>query len=150
MFVRNAVIGMFSAMGAAIDFAIGFDTMANYVAIAMFALGRERMNCTLEAVERVACAAHLHFKRLVIVVTTDFATCHDLILRLRVEETGSLFTCARTVGVKPTARHVGVNSASAMPQGPPALHCHADWAMSMRRNLLQSRPWQVDGKNSGA
>jgi hypothetical protein len=66
-------------MGATIHLAVGFDAVADDLAFAMDALGRKRMDGTFETVERVARALHANFKRLVVIISTDFAACHGSI-----------------------------------------------------------------------
>jgi hypothetical protein len=83
MLSRTDMLGLLGAVMTAIDFAANFDPVTDDVAIAMFALWRERMNRTLEAVERVALAAQLHFEGFVIVISAHFATCHGFILHSR-------------------------------------------------------------------
>jgi hypothetical protein len=56
---------------------IGFNTMADYPAVAMLALGRERVYCTFKAVENVALACEGHLHTLVIIVFTNFALSHS-------------------------------------------------------------------------
>jgi hypothetical protein len=51
--------------------------MADYPAVAMLALGRERVYCTFKAVENMALACESHLHTLVIIVSTDFALSHS-------------------------------------------------------------------------
>jgi hypothetical protein len=63
-------------MGAAEKTATYLYTMAYHSAFAMFANRRNRLNCTLEAVERVRCTRSDKFEGLVVFVAADFALCH--------------------------------------------------------------------------
>jgi hypothetical protein len=64
------------AMGAAVEYPIRFDPMADDLAPAMGAGGRQRVNSTFEAIEHVRSARHHDLECLVIVIPTDLATCH--------------------------------------------------------------------------
>ena len=57
--------------------------MADDTAIAVRANRRQRVNCALEAIERVTLSAHDDFKRLVIIVLADFAFRHTQFVRAR-------------------------------------------------------------------
>jgi hypothetical protein len=54
-----------------------FDTMADDSAPAMLAGRRERMNRAFETIEDVSGVVTPDLKRLVIVISTNFAFCHD-------------------------------------------------------------------------
>lgn len=72
--------GQASAIGAAEVDVVRLDAMPNNSDSAVIALGSERMNCALEAVERVCLASHHNLKRAVVVVTASVALRHDVIL----------------------------------------------------------------------
>ena len=71
-------------MNAAIDLPIGFHTVPDDPAIAVWADRRQRVDCTLEAIERVMLACYDHFKRLVVFVFTNFACSHTQLFRVSV------------------------------------------------------------------
>jgi hypothetical protein len=54
------------------------DSMANDFAPAMDTYGRQPMNCTLEAIERVRDTLHGHIERFIVVVPADFTTSHKI------------------------------------------------------------------------
>src|SRR5262249_27976058 len=64
------------AMGAAVVVAVGFDSVAHDLAVAVLAFGRERVNGALEAVEDVAAAGERHFEGFVVVVAANLADRH--------------------------------------------------------------------------
>jgi hypothetical protein len=63
-------------MNAAIDLPIGFHTVPNDPAAAVWADRRQRVDRALEAIERVMLAGYDHFKRLVIFIFANFACSH--------------------------------------------------------------------------
>ena len=65
------------------DFSVRFDAVADDTAIAVRANRRQRVDCALEAIERVTLSAHDDFKRLVIIVLADFAFRHTQFVRAR-------------------------------------------------------------------
>jgi hypothetical protein len=65
------------------DFAVRFDAVADDSAIAVRANWRQRVDCALEAVEDVTLSAHEYFKRLVILVFTNFAFRHTQFVRAK-------------------------------------------------------------------
>jgi hypothetical protein len=60
-------------MGTAVDFAVGFDAVADHVAIAMGAFGRQCVDRTLETVEGMMFATSDNFESFVVFVTANFA-----------------------------------------------------------------------------
>jgi hypothetical protein len=68
-------------MDAAEDLSIGFHAVADYSAVAVRANRRERVDCALEAIERVMLAGDDYFKRLVIFIFANFACSHTQIVR---------------------------------------------------------------------
>ena len=65
------------AMLAAEEGAFLFESVTDNMNPAIPAGWSQRMDCTLEAVERVGCTIHGHFERLVVVVSAGFASSHD-------------------------------------------------------------------------
>jgi len=76
------------------DFSVCFNAVADDTAIAVRANRRQRVNCALEAIERLALSAHDDFKRLVIIVLADFAFRHTQFVRARGGSRRCLFTVA--------------------------------------------------------
>jgi hypothetical protein len=68
-------------MDAAKDLSIGFHAVAHHPAVAVRANRRERVDCTLEAIEDVMLAGNDHFKRLVVFVFANFACSHTQTVR---------------------------------------------------------------------
>ena len=64
-------------MGAAKAFAIAFNTMPDNPAAAVVAFGRQGVNRAFETVEGMRFARHHYFEAFVVVVSADFALCHD-------------------------------------------------------------------------
>jgi hypothetical protein len=67
--------------------------VADDTAIAVRANRRQRVNCALEAIERVTLSAHDDFKRLVIIVLADFAFRHTQFVRARGGSRRCLISC---------------------------------------------------------
>ena len=65
------------AMLAAEEGAFLFESVTDNMNPAIPAGRGQRMDCTLEAVERVSCAIHGHLECLVVVVSAGFASSHD-------------------------------------------------------------------------
>jgi hypothetical protein len=65
------------AMLAAEEGAFLFESVTDNMNPAIPAGRGQRMDCTLEAVERVGCAIHGHLECLVVVVSAGFASSHD-------------------------------------------------------------------------
>lgn len=63
-------------MDAAKDLSIRFHAVADYPAVAVRADWCERMDCALEAIERVMLAGDDYFKRFVIFIFANFACSH--------------------------------------------------------------------------
>jgi hypothetical protein len=63
---------------AAIKYIIALDSMTYNSAPAMGACGRQCMDGTFEAVERVHYALFNHVKRFIVVVSADFTTRHKI------------------------------------------------------------------------
>ena len=63
-------------MSAAEKAAANLYPMADYSALAMLTNGRDRLNCTLEAVERVPCPGGDQLESLVVFITANFAFRH--------------------------------------------------------------------------
>ena len=63
-------------MNAAIDLPVGFHTVPDDPAIAVWADRRQRVDCALEADEGVMFPANDYFKRLVIFILANFACSH--------------------------------------------------------------------------
>ena len=63
-------------MNTAEDFAVGFHTVPDDPAIAVWADRRQRVDRAFEAIECVMLSGYDHFKRLVIFVFTNFACSH--------------------------------------------------------------------------
>jgi uncharacterized membrane protein YdfJ with MMPL/SSD domain len=81
--VPDALHALFlRTVGATEDAAVRLDTVADHPAAAMLAFRGQRLNGTLEAVERVCPAVHDHLERLVVIVTAGLATCHDRVLQV--------------------------------------------------------------------
>jgi hypothetical protein len=79
--IRNSAdTGFHRAMRAAEDFAVAFDAMSDDPAAAVVALGRQGVNRTFEAVKRMRFTRHHHFEAFVVVISTNFTLCHDLLL----------------------------------------------------------------------
>jgi hypothetical protein len=53
-----------------------FHSMADHAALAMLADWRDRLDCALKAVERVARSRCNQFKSFVVIITANFAFCH--------------------------------------------------------------------------
>ena len=68
-------------MDAAIDLSVGFHTVPDNPAVAVWAHGRERVNRTFEAIECVMLSGYDHFKRLVIFIFANFACSHTQFFR---------------------------------------------------------------------
>jgi hypothetical protein len=68
------------ALNATVDLSIGFYTVPNDSALAMWADWRQRMNRALEAIECVMFSGYDCFKGLVIFIFTNFAYSHTQIL----------------------------------------------------------------------
>jgi hypothetical protein len=66
------------AMRTAEELSVRLHAVAHDLAMAMAALGRERVDRTFEAVERVGLAVLNHLERFVVVVSADFARGHDV------------------------------------------------------------------------
>jgi hypothetical protein len=69
-------------MNATVDLSIGFYTVPNDSAVAMWADWRQRMNRALEAIECVMFSGYDYFKRLVIFIFTNFACSHTQFFRV--------------------------------------------------------------------
>jgi hypothetical protein len=63
-------------MGTAKKSAVDFHSVANHLALAMFANGRNGLDCALEAVEGMSCASCDQVETLVILIPTHFTGCH--------------------------------------------------------------------------
>src|SRR6185503_13030846 len=72
----DAALG--GAVGATEEAPVGLDPVADDLAAAVRALGRQGVNGALEAVEDVRPPRELHFERLVVVVSADFTDWHGL------------------------------------------------------------------------
>ena len=70
-------------MNAAEDFAVGFYTVPDDPAIAVWTDRRQRVDRALEAIECVMLSGYDHFKRLVIFVLANFACRHTQFVRAR-------------------------------------------------------------------
>jgi hypothetical protein len=79
---------LMSAMAAAIKAAARLDAVADDFASAMLALGRERMDRALEAIEIMGDAVDHDFERLVVFVTANFTTIHSDPFWLRFRSAG--------------------------------------------------------------
>ena len=64
------------AIDAAINFSTLLDAVTDYPAVTVRANWRQRVDRTLEAIERVMLAGHDYFKRLVVVIFANFAFSH--------------------------------------------------------------------------
>jgi hypothetical protein len=62
---------VFGAVGTAEQRVIRFDAVADYLATAVRALRRERVNGALEGIEHMTIALHGHRERLVIIVAAN-------------------------------------------------------------------------------
>jgi hypothetical protein len=60
------------ATRAAIKIAVGFHTVTDNFAAAVFALGRQGVNGAFKAVEKMRCAILDDFQRLIVIVTANF------------------------------------------------------------------------------
>src|SRR6266567_1440700 len=79
--LRNAVsdvrrCDMARAVGAAEKVPVYLDAMADYLAIAMLANWRHRMDRTFEAVKCVSCSRSFYCESFVVFVPANFALCH--------------------------------------------------------------------------
>jgi hypothetical protein len=63
-------------MGTAEKSAMDFHSVTNHLALAMFANGRDGLDCALEAVECMPCAGCDQVETLVILIPTHFTSCH--------------------------------------------------------------------------
>jgi hypothetical protein len=63
-------------MGAAIEHPAGLDPMADYLAAAMFAGGRQRVNGALEAVKEMRFTVLHHFDGFIVIVSAHFTFSH--------------------------------------------------------------------------
>jgi hypothetical protein len=79
------------------DFSVRFDAVSDDTAVAVWANRRKRVDCALEAIERVPLTAHDDFKRLVIIVLADFACRHTQFVRARKGSRRCLFTVANEI-----------------------------------------------------
>lgn len=70
---------LFGAVGAAEKSFFGFDAVSDYFAAAMSANGREPVNRALKTIENVPVARRYNFKRQIIIVTANFALCHNFL-----------------------------------------------------------------------
>jgi hypothetical protein len=66
----------FGAVVAAVHLTVGFDAVADDVAIAVVAFGRQRVDRALETVKRVTYTIGDDLERFLVVVAADFAACH--------------------------------------------------------------------------
>ncbi|MBI3849077.1 MAG: hypothetical protein HY298_02125 [Verrucomicrobia bacterium] len=81
--INNATHPFFArAIGTAEQLPSCFHAVADNLAPAMFAERRQRMNGALKAIKHMGLAAHLHPKRLVIIISTNLARCHKHLLSL--------------------------------------------------------------------
>src|SRR5437870_480586 len=69
-----------SAVRAAIDCAVRFHSMADYLASTMLAGGRQGMNCALEGVKDMLAIAHGNGESLVVLVAAYLALAHGEVL----------------------------------------------------------------------
>jgi len=69
--------GLVRAVGAAINLAASFYTVAQDAAIAVLALRRERMHRAFETIEHVRFAVFCHTKCFVVIVSASLALCHE-------------------------------------------------------------------------
>jgi hypothetical protein len=53
---------------------------------AMVALGRQGVNRAFEAVKRMRFSGHHHFEAFVVVISTNFALCHDWLLSVPLQK----------------------------------------------------------------
>src|SRR6185369_15474366 len=74
---QPGLAGMLGAVDTAEDPAVRLDPMADHAAAAVLALGSERVDRALEAVEDVRGALFHHLEALVIVVAAHFASRHS-------------------------------------------------------------------------
>ena len=86
-------------MGTTIEFPIAnFHAMPDDLTSTVGALGRQRVDRTFETVEDMRLPSQPHFKRFVIVITTDFTRSHLFSFRF-----GTIHPCeAALKGVKPS------------------------------------------------
>jgi hypothetical protein len=71
------------AVGAAVEVAVCLDAVPNHLDVAVLAGWRERVDCTLEAVEGARpLAGHAYLKSLVILISTNLALGHVRLLLL--------------------------------------------------------------------
>jgi hypothetical protein len=68
-------------MNATVDLSIGFHTVPDDPAVAVWADRRQRVDRAFEAIERVMFAGYDHFKRLVIFILANFACSHIQLFR---------------------------------------------------------------------
>jgi hypothetical protein len=69
-------------MDATEDLSVGFHTVTDDPAVAVWADRRQRVDCAFEAVECVMLSCYDHFKRLVIFIFANFACSHTILSRL--------------------------------------------------------------------
>ena len=67
---------MLGAIGAAEDFAVGFDAVADYTAIAMWADRRHGVDCAFKTVECHGLSALRNLKGLIVIVAADVTLGH--------------------------------------------------------------------------
>jgi hypothetical protein len=79
------------------DLSVPFHAVAHDSTIAVGANRRQRVDCTLEAVEGVTLSANDDFKRFVVFVLTNFACRHTQFVRARGGQWWCLFTVANEI-----------------------------------------------------
>jgi hypothetical protein len=65
-------------MDTAEDFAFFFNAVANNPTPAVRTLGRQGMNCALEAVEHMRLAGEGHLERFVVIISANFTESHKM------------------------------------------------------------------------
>lgn len=70
------------AVSATVNVPAGLDAMADYPVAALLAGRREHLDCTFERIECMRLPIHCHDEGIVVVITTLFAYCHD-VLRIK-------------------------------------------------------------------
>lgn len=68
----------FEAVPAAVNVAVRFDAVTNYVTIAVSAFGRKRVDRAFETIERMALAFGDNLESFIVIVSANFAARHGI------------------------------------------------------------------------
>src|SRR5437870_11684149 len=119
-------------MRAAEETTADLDSMPDDSALAVFTNGRNSLDRTSEAIERMPCAGSYQLKTLVIVITTNFACCHIDLLHI------ALKTPASRSRRRCRYHRRGVDRSF----GKPRFHLLRHNAARQPRKLIPSQPYQ--------